>query len=355
MAGIERNRIQIRREEPKMRRWMTLAATGLLAAFLSVSMTEPVRAIDFTAYDEDEDDYDEYDEYDEEDDWEEEEDEDWEEEEDDWDEEDEDDWEEEEDEYDWGGAIFVYRPGGASGVDQQVFGTIASAFARVPSGSLDFGLFMGADGGNVDAILIAKPSFYTREGYAFTGWALYEVEGETWYCMDDEGWVDQADIDELGLEKYLVQPGEDLFPFLEESGSETVLVYAQWRRNAFTLAFDPGKKGKGKMASVSGSSEVRQTLPANGFTREGYVFEGWTAKRASDGAGFCGEEDGWLTKKERKEEGASLEVIPDRAIVTIPCEEDGDTITLTAKWKKAEAPAQEAAPARDESAYVIYD
>ena len=338
-----------------MKKWKLFGATCLLAAALAVNGAGPALAVEFIGLDdgEDIDDIDEFDEEDLEDPevWDEE----------DWGDDidmaedypDEEDWEDpevdewiEEDDYNWEGAVFVYRGGGAQTVDQEVFGQVGTGFLAMPTSPLDFGLLMPANGIDVDSILLAKPNFYQREGYIFTGWALYETDGETWYCMDDEGWSDQVDIDEMGCEKLLVQPGEDLLPYLQEAESPTILLYAQWRRMGFTLSFKGGKEAEGEMKDVLGClSGVPVRLEKNAFTREGYVMTGWAAKRTSDGACYCGEEEGWLSKEERKRDGVPVMVFEDGGIAAIPCEFDRDTITLVAQWaeKTQEDTAQAAA------------
>ena len=57
--------------------------------------------------------------------------------------------------------------------------------------------------------------------------------------------------------------------------SEIEAGRAEANAEKFTLSFDPNG-GAGTMAAVIGTGEETVTLPANGFTREGYVFYVWS-------------------------------------------------------------------------------
>lgn len=61
-------------------------------------------------------------------------------------------------------------------------------------------------------------------------------------------------------------------------------LYAKWN---YTVTFDGNgseeEPVEGETASVSGQENHAVTLPANGFTREGYLFEGWTLSKDGNG------------------------------------------------------------------------
>lgn len=59
-------------------------------------------------------------------------------------------------------------------------------------------------------------------------------------------------------------------------------LYAQWRANAYKVAFD-ANKGTGTMVDETFAYDRPQALTANGFKRDGYTFTGWNTR--ADGTG----------------------------------------------------------------------
>lgn len=85
-------------------------------------------------------------------------------------------------------------------------------------------------------------------------------------------------------------------------------LYAQWRANAYKVAFD-ANKGTGTMVDETFAYDRPQALTANGFKRDGYTFTGWNTKPDGSGDGYAdGQEVLNLTAK------------------------DGGTVTLYARW-----------------------
>ena len=311
-----------------MRKKWVILLVGLMVCGLICC--QGVMAIDFSSdsnyivyEDDDEDDYDDYDEEDDED----------LDDEDDYDEVDEDEDEEEEDweEYDdWEGALFVYRGSGAPSVDETVFSQIAYILRPIGDHPLDYAIFMGGEGTNIDDLLLAKPCFYRKDGYTFTGWSLYSEREESWLCKS--GWCYQEEIDEDGEEKILIAPGADLFPYLDEV-EQPVLVYANWRKNSFILSFEGGEKAKGQMLLKIYAAGESFSLPSCAFTRKGYRCTGWRVERLSDGRLLC--ENDWLSKKERKERDVKPRLFTEGELVTFS-PEDGQELRLIAQWEKEE-------------------
>ena len=85
-------------------------------------------------------------------------------------------------------------------------------------------------------------------------------------------------------------------------------LYAQWRANAYKVAFD-ANKGTGTMVDEMFAYDRPQALTENGFKRDGYTFTGWNTKPDGSGDGYAdGQEVLNLTAK------------------------DGGTVTLYARW-----------------------
>ena len=100
------------------------------------------------------------------------------------------------------------------------------------------------------------PNAYTRTGYTFIGWNTRADGSGTAYTNGHRL-------------RNLVYSG-------------TVTLYARWRVNTYTIAFDPNG-GSGTMADKTVTYNESAVLPENAFTRDGSAFMGWNT--AADGSG----------------------------------------------------------------------
>ncbi len=101
----------------------------------------------------------------------------------------------------------------------------------------------------------------TKTGYNFNGWYTATVGGKQVYnesgiCTNDTGyWSD-------GKWYY----------------ASSLDIYAQWSQNNYTIKYN-ANGGSGEMSSTSATYNEDVTLSTNTFTREGYVFEGWSLNK----------------------------------------------------------------------------
>ena len=93
---------------------------------------------------------------------------------------------------------------------------------------------------------------FTRESYEFTGWNT-KADGK------GSPYTDKATI----------------------KVTEDITLYAQWVE-VFTISFD-ANGGVGKMSPISGKAHSGGVLPANQFTKNGYIFVKWNTN--ADGSG----------------------------------------------------------------------
>lgn len=114
----------------------------------------------------------------------------------------------------------------------------------------------GSDGGSMtkqtvtegDTTTALSANSYTKTGYTFSGWNTAADGTGTSYA-------NQATT--------------------KPSGNTT--LYAQWTPNTYTISFNGGEGAEGTTASVTATYDAPATLTANGFTKSGYNFAGWTA------------------------------------------------------------------------------
>ena len=152
-----------------------------------------------------------------------------------------------------------------------------------------------SEGVTGDAVTVNENG-YANVGYTFTGWNTKP---------DGTGTsIDPGD-------KYTLPAGD-------------TTVYAQWKANSYTVAFD-ANKGAGAMGEQTFQYDVKQALSGNMFTRDGYTFTGWNTKP-----------DGSSTAYTDKQEVVNLTA------------QNGGKVTLYAQWKAA--PSQLAYDANSDTA-----
>ena len=115
--------------------------------------------------------------------------------------------------------------------------------------------------GTMDSILATydvsyalRKNSFTRSGYTFTGW---KDENGTYYA-----------------------DGESVKNLTDVKG-ETVKLYAQWTQN-YTVIFD-ANGGTGSMSNLDIAYGTSVKLPANEFSKIGYIFAGWNTKHNGSG------------------------------------------------------------------------
>ncbi len=153
----------------------------------------------------------------------------------------------------------------------------------------------GADAGNMDDMTFVygtgqklTANAYSRTGYCFSGWNTKANGKGTAYA-------DGQTVNNLTKE-----------------ANGVVTLYAQWKVNTYTVVYAKGA------SDATGAAMKNQTftydkiaaLTANTYKRTGYVFDGWTDEYAN--------------------------VYEDRQQVVNLSEENGATVTLTARWKPVE-------------------
>lgn len=96
---------------------------------------------------------------------------------------------------------------------------------------------------------------FTRPGYHFVGW----------------GFTQKAAMQDI------MQPGEDSIA-LPPNG---ITMYAQWAPNKSSVKYD-ANGGSGQMPDTVGVTDSTVTLAKNTFTRQNYIFTGWSTERKAN-------------------------------------------------------------------------
>ena len=95
---------------------------------------------------------------------------------------------------------------------------------------------------------------YSKVGYTFEGWSLNP--------NDTVVYGDKAAANITNI------PSDNV-----------VVLYAKWKANNYTVAFDGNNHSSGATATVTCTYDEDCTLPSNGFSRTGYTFKGWSTTK----------------------------------------------------------------------------
>jgi len=141
-----------------------------------------------------------------------------------------------------------------------------------------------------DKVFSLPTNTYTRTGYRFKGWRTAQKINGQYLLFTD---------------------GQQISLNLCSSNNARITLNAVWE---YDVILNPNG-GTGTPVTLTYESGKYQNLPANTFTRQGYIFEGWT---------FVEGDNSFLSKIAFKDKAK-----PSKDIVNT----NGQTIVLYAKWK----------------------
>ncbi|SDP70611.1 Listeria/Bacterioides repeat-containing protein [Eubacterium maltosivorans] len=127
---------------------------------------------------------------------------------------------------------------------------------------------------------------YTKTGYTFIGWNS-QADGKGTSYIDGQNVIN-----------------------LTATEGETVILYAQWRANNYTIKFDGNSADGGSTSDQSMTYDTAVDLTLNGYTKTGYTFTGWNTQQDGGGTAYTESEN-------------VKNMIPD----------DGGFVTLYAQWR----------------------
>ena len=139
---------------------------------------------------------------------------------------------------------------------------------------------------SADFNLTLPTSTLTRDGYTFAGWST-TADGKDVHASDGsvsmravevpsstaiDTWKFSWDADDNGT----VDPTTETFDLIDCVRDDTLTLYAQWEEKTLSVSFDGNGATSGSMDSMSIGWDHEASLPACGFTRDGYEFTGWS-------------------------------------------------------------------------------
>jgi len=68
--------------------------------------------------------------------------------------------------------------------------------------------------------------------------------------------------------------------------NQDLILYAQWKKNTYTVKFKGNKSTSGKMSNQKMNYNATKKLKKNTFKRTGYKFIGWNTKANGKGKAY---------------------------------------------------------------------
>ncbi|MBR6593584.1 MAG: InlB B-repeat-containing protein [Clostridia bacterium] len=191
-----------------------------------------------------------------------------------------------------------------------------------------------------------RKNYFARDGYSFSGWNLYRKSDGKWLYFDADGtarWYTKGEQPETSV-LALYEDRRNVSALTMVNG-DVITCYAQWTHNStgtktFYVRYD-ANGGKGTMAESKVVYGTSTKISANSFTRDGYVFVGWRAYRASQGQwNYLSTADHthkWMTVTEDTG-GYVFKIYSDESTLSQTTSVDTDLLTLYACWARVTDP-----------------
>lgn len=112
-----------------------------------------------------------------------------------------------------------------------------------------------------DTEIVLRKNRFVKEGYTFSGWA-----------SSSSGNAEYND--------------QDLVTNLTTIDGNVVYLYAKWIINTYTIKYDGNGSDGGTTEDSIHEYGAKKTLTTNGYTRNGYIFNGWNTKKDGSGVSY---------------------------------------------------------------------
>ena len=184
-----------------------------------------------------------------------------------------------------------------------------------------------------------RPNAFTKTGYTFNGWYAKRASDNKWRYRhpsdsSQSGWYVEG-TQPSGWVKHAYGNAGTLAT-VSSVNNDTVTFYAQWRPNTFTIVYN-ANGGSGTMANTVVTYGVSTRTRPNAFTKTGYTFYGWYAKRASDNKWRYrhpsdSSQSGWYVEGTQPS-GWVKHAYGNAGTLATVSSVNNDTVTFYAQWK----------------------
>lgn len=166
----------------------------------------------------------------------------------------------------------------------------------------------------------------------FSGWYAHRQSDDKWLYKNGTsyGWYIEG-TQPSGYVKHLYN-NQDTISTSDYIANDTITMYAQWRPYQYNIVYN-SSNGNGVMSKQNVYYNTNVNLLSNIFTKDGYCFSGWYAKRKSDNKFYCtnGLQSTWLSENNIKNE-YNFYLFSDKEQISNLSNVNHDTIRMSAQW-----------------------
>ena len=178
-----------------------------------------------------------------------------------------------------------------------------------------------------------KANTYSKTGYKFKGWYAHRQSDNKWYYKGSggTGWYVEGQ-QPSGYSKCLYVNKASIAHTSGTRG-DVVTMYAQWEPITYTLVFNPNG-GQNTMSQQKITYGVNTKISKNLYVKNGYNFDGWTARRTSDNKWYYtnGSSTGWYVEGSEPN-GYTKFKYNNQATIAKTSSVDGDKVYMYAQWE----------------------
>ena len=178
-----------------------------------------------------------------------------------------------------------------------------------------------------------KANTYSKTGYKFKGWYAHRQSDNKWNYKGSggTGWYVEGQ-QPSGYSKCLYVNKASIAHTSGTRG-DVVTMYAQWEPITYTLVFNPNG-GQNTMSQQKITYGVNTKISKNLYVKNGYNFDGWTARRTSDNKWYYtnGSSTGWYVEGSEPN-GYTKFKYNNQATIAKTSSVDGDKVYMYAQWE----------------------
>lgn len=184
-----------------------------------------------------------------------------------------------------------------------------------------------------------RTNAFKRTGYTFKGWSVQRKSDSKWVYINrstgKKAWYIEGKQPKE-FTKYLYTNNQSTAGKFTTVNKDTVNLYAQWQAQIFTITYD-SNDGKGNMNDTVVTFDTLTATNKNAFSKSGYTFAGWYAKRHSDNKWYyenkTTNKTGWYLEG-KQPSGYAKYIYKNGSNVARTSPVDKDVVIFIAQWKK---------------------
>lgn len=184
---------------------------------------------------------------------------------------------------------------------------------------------------------LSANTYTPQNGKKFIGWYAHRQSDNKWYYegANGTGWYTEGS-QPSGYTKHLYND-QARVAHTSSVDNDLITMYAQWGTSEYYISFNPNGGGGTNLAQQRLTYDKAEALSGNLYTKAGYYFAGWVAKRDTDNKWYYtnGTQNAWYTENQQPS-GYSKYVFEDKAVVLNLSGVHNDVVRMYATWNPNE-------------------